>query len=334
LPGGVRAAVLLAVLLLLSGCSGGGPVTAVPSAPTPKNLGTVAVIRLGGPSEEPAEKDVVDGLKEEGLIAGTSFQLAFKDAGGDAGKLPGLVEEAAKASPAVLITLSPDAAKVAASRAGAISLVSATGAIPPESLGLGKAGGDALKSTGAYSSLGRSNLVSMACACFLPERRKLGIVFDPGDPASVAVKDSLLKADLDLMSVAPSFELAEARTPADIPAAVQDLIKRKAALLLLVPGKAIDDRAVIDAATRAKLPVFGYTEAQAQAGAALVRVPSSRWSGFEAGRLAARVLKDVDPRALPIKEGSVFLTIANQAACDRIGFKIRGNFLTTAKILK
>jgi ABC-type uncharacterized transport system substrate-binding protein len=305
----------------------------VPSAPTPTNLGKIAVVRLGG-SEEPTEKDFVDGLKEEGLVAGTSYTIEAKDAGGDAAKLAGLLDEAVKGSPAMLVTLSPEAAKLAASRAGSIPLVSATGPIPPESLCLGKAGGDSLKSTGTWSPLGKSNLVSMACGCLLPDRRKLGMIFDPADPSSVAVKDSLLKADLDLMRVAPSFELAEARAPAAIPAAVEDLVKRKAAVLLLIPGKAIDDRAVIEAATKAKLPVFGYTAAQAQAGAALVRVPSTRWGGFEAGRHAARVLKSMDPRALPFNEGTVFLTIVNRPACDRLGFKILGNFLATARILK
>jgi ABC-type uncharacterized transport system substrate-binding protein len=173
----------------------------------------------------------------------------------------------------------------------------------------------------------------MASACLPTDRRRLGIVIDPGDPVSVAVKNSLLKADADLMATLPSFEIAEARAPSAIPAAVEDLARRKILLLLLVPGKAIDDRALIEAATKAKIPVFGYTEAQAKAGAVLVRVPSPRWGGFEVGRRAGKVLKGMDPRALPFQEGSVFLTIANQSAGKALGLSVRGEFLRTAKLL-
>ena len=129
--------------------------------------------------------------------------------------------------------------------------------------------------------LTRSNLVAVAAGSLPADRRRLGIIFDPGDATSVAIKDSLLTADRDLMSTPPKFETAAAHSAAEAIAAVQDLAKRQAAALILEPGPAIDDQALIQAATKAKLPVFGYTTAQAHAGAVLVRVPNLRWSGFE-----------------------------------------------------
>ncbi|MFO0890378.1 MAG: ABC transporter substrate binding protein [Isosphaeraceae bacterium] len=175
--------------------------------------------------------------------------------------------------------------------------------------------------------------MSIAAACVPKDQRRMGIVIDPGDPVSVAVKDSLLKADLDLMSILPSFEVAEVLSPGETAAAVEDLARRKVTILLLVPGRAIDDRALIGAATKARLPVFGYTEDQAKAGAVLARVPSPRWGGFEIGRRAGRLLKGTDPKALPFAEGTVFETIANRAASKEIGFNVRGEFLRTATFL-
>ncbi|MFO0890377.1 MAG: hypothetical protein U0790_14695 [Isosphaeraceae bacterium] len=98
------------VQLLVAGCGSRGPVTSVPSVPTPKDLGKLAVIRLGGGADEPSEKDLLDGLKQEGLVQGTSFTIETKDAGGDASRLAGLLDDAVKGGAAVLVTLSPEAA--------------------------------------------------------------------------------------------------------------------------------------------------------------------------------------------------------------------------------
>lgn len=334
-PGRDRIALLLSGLLVLGGCgSGNGPVTAVPATPTPKNLGKVAVIRLGGDANEPAQKDLVDGLKEEGLVEGTSYAIETKDAGGDPSRIDGLVDEAVKGGANVVVALTPRVAAMAAPRAGAVPVVGYLETVPPGPLGLTPKDEPAFKVTGAYCPLKNSSLISMACGCLPPERRRLGILVDPGDPASVAIKESLLTADRGMVTVAPSFEAVEVSQPGSIAGAVEELARRKVSLLLLVPGKGIDDRAVIEAAARAKIPVFGYSEAQAKAGAVLVRYPSPRWGGFEVGRRAARVLKGMDPRALPFQEGSVFLTTANEPASKALGFKIAGEFLRTANILK
>jgi putative ABC transport system substrate-binding protein len=319
------------------GCGepGSAPVTAVPAVPTPTNLGKIAVVRLGRPDvEEPSEKDVRDGLKEASLVEGTSYTLETLDAGGDLSRVASLLDDAVKSGSALVITLDPATTQLAAERLTTIPVVGYLGLVPPAPLGLGKSSSDHRPNlTGVFSPLGRSNLVAMACGCLPKEKRRLGIVIDPSDPVSVALKESLLVADLDILTIPPKFEIAEAPSAADIPAALESLVKRQAAALLLLPGRAIDDRLLIQAATRAKLPVFGYSPAHAHAGAVLVRVPSLRWGGFETGRRAGRVLCGVDPQALPFEEGTVYGTIANQSASKQLGITIRGEFLRTAVLL-
>jgi ABC-type uncharacterized transport system substrate-binding protein len=299
---------------------------------TPRNLGKIAVVRLGGLGvEEPTEKDLRDGLKQEALVEGTSYTIETLDAGGDLARVAGLLDDAVTGGAALVITLSPATIRVAAERVTTIPVVGYTGLVPPAPLGLGKSSDDHRpKFTGVFSPLNRSNLVAMVCGCLPKEKRRLGIVIDPTDPISLALKDSLMTADLELLSIPPKFEIAEARSAAEIPMALDNLVKRQAAALVLVPGRAIDDRILIQAATRAKLPSFGYSPAHAHAGAVLVRVPSLRWGGFETGRRAGRVLGGMDPQALPFEEGSVFGTIANQSASKQLGITIRAEFLRTA----
>jgi putative ABC transport system substrate-binding protein len=310
-------------------------VTAVPVTPTPKNLGMIAVVRLGGSDVgEPTKKDLSDGLKQEALVEGTSYTLTTLEAGGDPARIASTLDGAVKDGAAIVIALGPETARIAGEQITSIPVISYTGLAPPAPLDLGKDNLDHRpRVTGIYSPLSRSNLVAIACGCLPKDKRRLGIVFDPGDPISVAVKDSLATADLDLLTIPPNFETAEVRTSSEIPAAVQSLAKREAKALLMVPGRSIDDRSVIQSASQAKIPVFGYSRAQALGGAVLVRQPNVRWGGFETARCAARVLKGADPQKMPFKEGSLFDTIVNQSAAKTLGFTIPGTFTRTAEML-
>ncbi len=332
---------LLAILschLLVSGCGPNGsvPTSAVPVTPTPTNLGKIVVVRLGGAAAaaEPVEKDLRDGLKAESLVDKTSYTLETLDAGGDLARVASLLDEAVKENTALVITLHPEVARLAAERVKSVPLVACTGLVPPPALGLTPSGeGQTPKATGTVAPLARSMLVAMACGCLPNDKRRLGILFDPADPASVAVKDSLLTADRSVLSVPPQFETVEVHAASEIPVAVQDLVKRQAAAILLAPGKTLDDNAIIQAATKAKVPVFGASAEQARAGALLVRAPVLRWCGFETGRRAGKVLKGTDPQSLPFLESSTFATIVNEAASKQVGTKVRGEFLRDAQVL-
>jgi putative ABC transport system substrate-binding protein len=234
----------------------------------------------------------------------------------------------------MLITLAPESSRMAAQRGKAIPLVAFTGIAPPTSLGLGKTSEHPeAKATGTVAPLLRSTIVASASACVPKDKRRLGVVFDPGDPVSVAVMESLKLADRDGLSPPPDFEVAEAKNAAAIPVAVEGLAKRGATAMILVPGEGLDDLAVIKTATRLKLPVFGFSEIQAKAGALVVREPELRWAGFETGRRAGKVLKGADPQTLPFMEGSVFTTIANPTVGKQIGVTIRGELLRGAVML-
>jgi putative ABC transport system substrate-binding protein len=298
----------------------------------PKNLGKIVVVRLGGSAAaatEPLEKDLRDGLKAESLVDGTSYTLETLEAGGDPARAASLLDDAVKQGPALVIALHPEVARLAAERVKSVPLVAYTGFAPPAALGLAKSGDEQrVKATGAVAPLTKSLIVAMAAGCLPSDKRRLGVIFDLDDPVSVAVKDSVLSADRSLLTTPPEFETRGIHAAKEIPAAAEELIKRKAAAFVLVPGRALDDKAIIQAATGAKVPVFGYNADQVHSGAVLVRVPPLRWGGFETGRRAGKVMKGMDPQSLPFLESPDFSTIANQPASKEIGFKIRAELLS------
>ena len=76
-----------------------------------------------------------------------------------------------------------------------------------------------------------------------------------------------------------------------MPAAVRMLIEKKVEGVILVSGIGKAAKAAIEEARRGKVPAFGFLEEHAIAGAIVAREPTLRWGGFEAGRLAGRILQ-------------------------------------------
>jgi ABC-type uncharacterized transport system substrate-binding protein len=90
---------------------------------------------------------------------------------------------------------------------------------------------------------------------------------------------------------------------------------------------------VIEMARQAKIPVFGFTLEQAEAGAAVCRVPNPRWSGFEAGRKAVLVLEGEKPADIGLREGTIVQTIVNEKATKELDVHVPGGILREAKII-
>jgi putative ABC transport system substrate-binding protein len=295
------------------------------------------VIRLGGDGDsselEPPLAALTDGLRQGGAMDGVDYSLMVLDAEGDANKIPELVEKAIQARPAMIVTLLLETTRAAAGAVKDIPLVFYIPAAKPFALGLGKDLSDhAANATGAFISLEQSTLLAMARGC-LPKAEKFGVVVNPDDPVSGSEEEGLARADSELISVRPEVETAEARSNEEIPAAIESLASRGAKALLLVPALGLDPITLIETARQHKIPSFGYTGRQAEAGAAIARVPDPRWGGFEAGRRAARILHGEKPVSIPIARGPSFASVINQKAAKDLGFEVLGPFLRDARMV-
>ncbi len=317
-------------LLALPGCSSDRPTPSL--APKPVKLAKMqqlAVIRLSDPTigQEPPDVDIKAGLKYAGLDE-SSYTLTNHDAKGDLAAVPGLIDAAVNDGADLVFTLLPETTVAAAGKNLKIPVVfQMTG--EPVALGLRKNdSGQQPNLTGAYTSFHQSLIVQIARGCLL-KARKLGILFNPDNRYSVIHKDALIRTNWDGMEPV----LAEFRSESEVPGAVRMLIEKKAEGVILVSGIGKAAKTAIEEANRGKVPAFGFLAEHALAGAIMAREPTMRWGGFEAGRLAGRILRGQPASQIPFVEGVDYITYANTGAAKDLGVTILAALMRSARVV-
>jgi ABC-type uncharacterized transport system substrate-binding protein len=311
----IRLIALIVGATLATGCGASGT---TPSKAISKK---VVVIHLGGPAAElePSESDVKDGFRQGGMVEASGYTLLSYDAKGDVNRVASLVEEAVKADADLIITLHAKTAPIVAEKAGKVPVVFFVSG-DPRALGLAKSLSDHRPGvTGAFLPFGRDDLM-LGAALFVPKAKRFGIAFNPDDRVSAAHKDALIAVYLPSISI----ETAEFRGETGAVGAVRSLLSKKVEALILVSGLGDATRSVIDLARQAKVPCFGFTPEQVRLGAMFARTPSPRWGGFEVGRRAARVLAGEDIAGIPLVQGSLFLSFANDEVLKELQITIPG----------
>jgi putative ABC transport system substrate-binding protein len=320
---------LTAGLLALVGCADRPTPSLAPKPFKTATLQKLAVIRLSDPTigQEPPDTEIKAGLKYAGLDE-SSFTLTEHDAKGDLAAVPGLIDKAVNDGADLIFTLLPETTVAAAEKNLKTTVVfQMTG--NPALLGLRKSDSEEQPNlTGAFTPFHESLIVQIARGC-LPKARKLGILFNPDNRYSVVHKEVLLRTNWDGMEPV----LAEFRSQSEVPAAVRTLVERQAAGVILVSGIGKAARMAIEEANRGKIPSFGFLAEHALAGAIVAREPTTRWGGFEAGRLAGRVLRGQPANQIRFVEGVDYITYANTDAAKALGVTIFSALMRNARVV-
>jgi putative tryptophan/tyrosine transport system substrate-binding protein len=320
---------LIAGLLVLPGCSDRPTPSLAPKTVKLARIQKLAVIRLSDPTvgQEPSDDDIKSGLKYSGLDE-SSYVLIDHDAKGNLAAVPALIDKTISEGTDLVFTLLPETTVAAAGKSLSIPIVfQMTG--EPDELGLQKKDSEQPPNlTGAYTRFRGSLTVLIARGC-LPKARKLGILFNPDNRYSVIHKDALIRTNW----VGMEQVLAEFRSESEVPAAVRTLIEKKAEGIILVSGIGKAAKAAVQEASRRKIPSFGFLAEHARAGAIVAREPTMRWGGFEAGRLAGRVLRGEPASQIRLVEGDDYITYANTGAAKELGVTILAELMRNARVV-
>ncbi|MFO0908027.1 MAG: ABC transporter substrate binding protein [Isosphaeraceae bacterium] len=310
-----------------------GPTTAKKATSAkliPGGVATIAVIRLNDPltAEEPSNKDIEAGINQSG-VASTAFKLVDFDAEGKLAAVPDLIAKARATKPDLLLTLCAETTLAALPSADEKCPLIFSLMGDPSVLGLGKNDADhAPHVTGAYSPLSTALPAKVAQGC-QPKAKKFGILFTSAQPVSAAHKEALRRAQWDDIEALT----ADYKDPAGIPAAVESLAKQGAEAVFLCAGIAGNTKAAVDAATKARIPVYGFLPKQPEEGVMLARTLVTRWNGFEAGRRAGRVLLGEPPAQITFVRGDNYTTYINQGVAASLKITLLGALMRDARIV-
>lgn len=277
---------------------------------------------------EEAEKGIMDGLRQSGLVEGRDYEMTVRNAQGDMSTLNGLVDAALTARADLLMTLSTPTLQATIRKAPRLPIVF-TYLADPITAGAGHSFTDHLPNvTGVATGSATEKVLALLREC-LPNARRVGTIVVPSEVNTVYNRDQLAlaarKLGIEVVSVPAS-------TSSELPDAALALCSMKIDAVCQVAGNltVTGFTSIARAARGAKLPAFGFMSSQAEQGAVVVVARDYFDGGKEAAQLAVRVMRGESPASIPLQPLSKNKTIVNLAAARAAGLAIPESVLKKA----
>jgi len=162
----------------------------------------------------------------------------------------------------------------------------------------------------------------------LPQVKRIGIIYNPGEANSVAFLAMLKKA-----ISGGGYELVEAPSPrtVDVTTAAKSLVGKVDLIFAPTDNTVASAFAgIAKVAEDAKIPLFAGDSEMVKKGAAFGMAVNYMDIGRQTGRVVVRILKGEAPGKIASATSDKLETYVNAAAADRQGFKIPADVAQTA----
>jgi ABC-type uncharacterized transport system substrate-binding protein len=265
---------------------------------------------------EEAEKGVLDGLRESGLVEGRDFEKTIRNAQGDMATVSGLID-ASLGNADMLITFSTPTLQAALQRAKRLPIVFNYVA-DAVAAGAGKSDTDHLPNVTGVYLIGAYDAMMPIIREYLPRARVLGTIYVPAEINMVSQLAVLEKA---VRAAGMELKAVAANSATEVGDAALALASARVDAICQLPGNLTASAfpSIAQVSQRARLPVFAFQTSQVHAGAVAGMTRDYYDSGREAARLAARVMRGESPASMPFIGFAKTRLIVNVGAARAIG---------------
>jgi ABC-type uncharacterized transport system substrate-binding protein len=298
---GALAAMLAAAACGKTGEAGKSAEGAASDAAAGQSVPVISIIRAADwIGSEWSEDALKVGLQESELEQGRDYEFKVSSAQGDLATLPSLIDAAVDAKAKVIVTLQDETLQAAVQRVKTTPIVFNI-LSDPFAAGAGTSDSNHLANiTGVYSpgfgdpeQTKRVELIKR----IVPKAKRVGILFSPGEPLSVGLKDRMTiaakKAGLTVEAV-PINSVSEGTE------AAAAIIGKKVDAIEIYGNAAHGAfESIIQVAREHKVPVFSPSPFEILKGATAALYPDFQEGGVEAGKMIGRILKGESPSAIP-----------------------------------
>ena len=319
----VRTTWALAAMLAATACgktgeTGKSAEGAASDAAAGQSVPVISIIRAADwIGSEWSEDALKVGLQESELEQGRDYQFKVSSAQGDLATLPSLIDAAVDAKAKVIVTLQDETLQAAVQRVKTTPIVFNI-LSDPFAAGAGTTDSNHLANiTGVYSpgfgdpeQTKRVELIKR----IVPKAKRVGILFSPGEPLSVGLKDRMTtaakKAGLTVEAV-PINSVSEGTE------ATTALVGKKVDAIEIYGNAAHGAfESIIQVAREHKVPVFSPSPFEILKGATAALYPDFQEGGVEAGKMIGRILKGESPGAIPFFRLQTTKEQVSQSATD------------------
>ena len=279
------------------------------------------------PALDAVREGVKESLQEAGFQEGKNMQIHFQSAQGNVSTAAQIARKFVGDSPDVIVAISTPSAQTVVAATNTIPVVySAVGDPVAAKLVPGwEASGTNV--TGISDMVPADKQLSLIHQV-LPQVKRIGIIYNPGEANSVAFLAMLKKA-----ISGGGYELVEAPSPrtVDVTTAAKSLVGKVDLIFAPTDNTVASAFAgIAKVAEDAKIPLFAGDSEMVKKGAAFGMAVNYMDIGRQTGRVVVRILKGEAPGKIASATSDKLETYVNAAAADRQGFKIPADVAQTA----
>jgi ABC-type uncharacterized transport system substrate-binding protein len=316
------------VFLLLMGILGGFLFSCSnkkSSQEDPDKLNLVLIQYNDSPLSELSHEGILKGMEQMGYTVGKDFTLKEKNAQGDIATLNLIVDGVWNDRPDLIFVTSTPTLQVVAKKIKNIPVVF-TVVADPVAAGAGSSFTEHQANLTGISTLGDYEGMIKWLKNILPDVKKIGTLFSPGEVNSVNNMNDLKKyaqaAGIDLITV-----------PVNATSEIIDATLALAGNKPEVICQIIDNltsaafSGIAKTASEQNIPIFGFVSDQADKGAVLVISRNYIQAGIDAARLADKIFKGSDPATIPFEFVSKTDVLINSKAAEKYGITLSKEWL-------
>jgi ABC-type uncharacterized transport system substrate-binding protein len=277
---------------------------------------------------EDALRGIDDGLRAAGLVAGKDFLLSTASAQGDMATLSNLMDGVDGDGTDLLFVLSTPTLEAALQRVQRVPIVF-TFVADPFRIGAGASEERHLPNVTGVYTLGRYGEMAELLARHFPHIRRVGTLFSPVEDNSVNNKDLFV-------AEAARRGIETVTVPVNAPGELADAATALAAKPIDAIVQIPDNQtvagfvAIVRAAVRMRKPLFAFTEAAVQQGAAVALTLDYYRAGFDAAGKAVQVLLGRAPGTIPFSRAGKVELVVSEDNARTLGLELPGELVARA----
>jgi len=274
---------------------------------------------------------LIDGIKQAGYMEERDYQLTAYNAQGDMSTLSSIMTTVKSDRVDLLMVVSTPTLQAALRQAGEETKIVFTGVGDGVKAGAGKSETDHLPNVTGISTRSAFDGMARIIRKTLPDARRVGTLFTPGEINSVLYKnwfkEALEKEGLELVAVPVS-------SSADVAQSAIELCSKDIHVLgqvvdnLTRPGFALIARK----AAENNLPVYVFDSDQMKYGGAICLARDYYDAGLEAAEKAVRIFKGEHPKDIPFNNTQSEKLILNPVLAEKYKLRISKELMEKATI--
>ena len=326
---------ILLVCLTLVGCSSGNTVDAAKPAsgehPQPEQkVYKVGLIQLvEHPSLDYVREGIIKGLKDSGFEQGKNLIIDYQNAQGDQTTLDNIAKKFVGDRVDLIVSITTPAAQIVAANTTDIPIVFSAVTDPVSAKVVQsweRPGGNV---TGV-SDLNPFDAQFEMLQKVVPHAKKIGIVYNPGEVNSqVQVEKAREFAEKNgyEIVVAPIHNSSEVLT------ASQTLVSKGIDAFYVITDNTVATsiNSLAKVAIDHKLPTIVAEDSQVEGGCLISIGIDYNLHGYQAGKMAARVLNGANPAEMPVELQEELMVVINRETQQALGIELPEEYTSRAK---